>query len=300
MLEGGSARESAPKESRLLSRLKITLEMIKIEHTVFALPFAFLGALLAARGVPALNQIGWIMVAMVGARSAAMAFNRLVDSPFDARNPRTVNRALPRRLVTRNFVICFTVAASLVFLMAAFMLNPLAFALSPIALAIIFSYSYMKRFTWLTHIFLGLALACAPVGAWIAIRGSISWTPVALGAAVLLWVAGLDIIYSCQDYEVDRKEPLFSMPKRFGIRNALRISGALHAAMLAILAVLFWTQGLGWVSLCGLAAVAALMGYEHSLVKPSDLSRVDTAFFTVNGWISVLLLVVTGLDILCH
>jgi 4-hydroxybenzoate polyprenyltransferase len=274
--------------------------MIKIEHTVFALPFAFLGAFLAARGFPNLPKIGYICLAMVGARSAAMAFNRLADFPFDVRNPRTSGRALPRGFLSKTYVAAFVVASSLVFVFAAFRLNRLAFELSPAALAIIFFYSYTKRFTWWTHLFLGASLGCAPIGAWVAVRGSISMAPLILGLAVALWTAGFDIIYACQDVEFDRREPLHSVPKRFGVAPALWISALLHLTMIVLLALVFWEEGLGMLSLSGLAVVAALLGYEHSLVKPSDLSRANTAFFTVNGWISMLLFVVTTVDLLLH
>jgi 4-hydroxybenzoate polyprenyltransferase len=272
--------------------------MVKIEHTIFALPFAFLGAFLAAGGFPRPAKIGWILLAMVGARSAAMAFNRLVDLPFDAKNPRTVNRALPQMLLTGSFVVAFIVASSAVLIFAASRLNNLSLALSPAALGIIFFYSYTKRFTWLAHIFLGISLACAPIGAWIAIRGSISWSPVVLGVAVALWVAGFDVIYSCQDVEFDRGESLYSIPKRFGVAAALWISAALHLAMVGILAFLFWSEGLGSISLSGLGVVALLLSYEHSLVRPTDLSRANSAFFTINGWISVLLFLTTTIDLL--
>lgn len=284
----------------MLKRLITTLEMIKIEHTLFALPFAFLGALFAAQGLPDIAQIGWILLAMVGARSAAMAFNRLVDLPFDARNPRTTGRALPRKQLTRGFVVVFVLISSAVFVFAAAMLNPLALKLSPVALAIVLLYSYMKRFTWGTHFFLGLSLACAPIGAWVAVRGTLEADPLLLGLAVLLWVAGFDIIYSCQDVQFDQAEQLYSIPKRFGIVRALWISGFLHAFMVILLALLFLKVGLGVLSLAGLGLVTLLLAYEHSLVKPADLSRVNAAFFTINGWISILLLVITGIDILWH
>jgi len=272
--------------------------MVKIEHTLFALPFAFLSAFFAAHGLPNIAQIGWILLAMVGARSAAMAFNRLVDLPFDARNPRTANRALPQKQLSKGFVVVFILASSAVFVFAAAMLNSLALSLSPVALAIIIFYSYMKRFTWTTHFFLGLSLACAPVGAWVAIRGNISQVPLLLGLAVILWVAGFDIIYSCQDVAFDQGERLHSIPKRFGIARALWISGFLHACMVILLALLFLRMGLGVLSLAGLGLATVLLAYEHSLVRPSDLSRVNAAFFTINGWISVLLFVTTGMDIL--
>jgi 4-hydroxybenzoate polyprenyltransferase len=272
--------------------------MVKIEHTVFALPFAFLGAILAVRGLPRLSQIGWILLAMVGARSAAMAFNRLVDLPFDARNPRTAGRALPKKQLTRSFVIVFIIASSAVLVLAASRLNRLSLELSPLALGIIFFYSYTKRFTWLTHVFLGVSLACAPIGAWIALRGEINLSPLILGFAVGLWVAGFDIIYSCQDVQFDRKESLYSIPKRFGVAAALWISGALHLAMLGVLGFLFWREGLGLISFLGLVLVGGLLAYEHSLVRPDDLSRANTAFFTVNGWIGVLLFATTLTDLL--
>jgi len=274
--------------------------MIKIEHTIFALPFALLGAFFAANGLPSLAQIGWILLAMVGARSAAMAFNRLVDLPFDAKNPRTAMRALPQKRLTRGFVVLFILISTAAFVLAAGMLNPLALQLSPVALAILFLYSYMKRFTWGTHFFLGLSLACAPVGAWVAIRGSIAAVPLLLGLAVILWVSGFDIIYACQDVAFDEKVRLHSIPRRFGLAGALWISAWLHAGMVILLAVLFLRAGLGWLSLAGLGMVAVLLAYEHSLVRPSDLSRVNAAFFTINGWISVLLSVTTGIDILWH
>jgi 4-hydroxybenzoate polyprenyltransferase len=284
----------------LLNKLKIVLEMVKVEHTIFALPFAFLGAFLAARGVPQPAQIGWILVAMVGARSAAMAFNRLVDLPFDAKNPRTLGRALPRRLLTRGFVIVFIIISSALLILAASMLNRLSLFLSPVALAIVFVYSYTKRFTWMTHVFLGVSLACAPIGAWIALRGSLSLSPIILGAAVALWVAGFDVIYSCQDVEFDKGETLYSIPKRFGVGASLWISAGLHLVMLGILAFLFRREGLGVISYSGLALVGLLLAYEHSLVKPGDLSRANTAFFTINGWISILLFVVTTIDLLTN
>ncbi|MBI4483487.1 MAG: UbiA family prenyltransferase [Acidobacteria bacterium] len=279
-------------------KLQITLEMIKFEHTVFAFPFALLSAFLAAGGMPAGRQLLWIAVAMVGARSAAMAFNRLVDHSSDALNPRTAKRALPRGLVSRRYVWLFTLASGGVFLLAAGRLNRLAFLLSPVALAIIFLYSYAKRFTAATHLFLGLALSLAPIGAWVAVRGKLSATPLILGLAVALWVAGFDIIYACQDVEFDRRASLNSIPKKFGIAVALRLSSILHALMLCILTVLFWKSGLGWISYAAVGVVAILLAYEHFLISPQDLSQVNAAFFTINGWISILLFVLTSVDIL--
>jgi 4-hydroxybenzoate polyprenyltransferase len=282
----------------LLRKLITILEMVKIEHTIFALPFAFMGAFMAARGLPRASQIGWILLAMVGARSAAMAFNRLVDLPFDAKNPRTANRALPRQLLSRSFVFVFVILSAVAFEYAAYNLNTLTFILSPIALGIVLFYSYTKRFTWFSHFFLGISLACAPIGAWIAVCGSLSPVPLVLGLVVILWVSGFDIIYSLQDLEFDRRESLYSIPKRFGISGSLRLSGILHLIMIIILGILFWKFGLGFVSMAGLALVALLLAYEHSLVKPSDLSRVNAAFFTINGWISVLLFTTTAVDLI--
>jgi 4-hydroxybenzoate polyprenyltransferase len=282
----------------LLKKLRILMEMVKIEHTIFALPFALLGAFLAVRGCPRPAQIGWIVLAMVGARSAAMAFNRLVDLPFDARNPRTTNRALPRKQITKGFVIAFIVVSSAALVLAASRLNRLSLELSPLALAIVFFYSYTKRFTWLAHIFLGVSLAGAPIGAWIALRGDITLSPLLLGCAVALWVTGFDIIYSCQDVDFDKKESLYSIPKRFGIAVSLWISAILHLIMLGILGLLFRLEGLGAISYLGLIVVGLLLAYEHSLVRPKDLSRANTAFFTINGWISVLLFITTMIDLL--
>jgi 4-hydroxybenzoate polyprenyltransferase len=272
--------------------------MVKIEHTIFALPFALLGAFLAVRGLPRAAQIGWILLAMAGARSAAMAFNRLVDLPFDSKNPRTRNRALPQKRLTGGFVIFFIVGSSALLVFAASRLNRLSFELSPLALAIIFFYSYTKRFTWWTHIFLGVSLACAPIGAWIAMRGDLTATPIILGLAVALWVAGFDIIYSCQDVDFDSKEPIYSIPKRFGVAAALWISAGLHLVMVCILVFLFWKEGLGSISMAGVLIVGLLLAYEHNLVRPGNLSRANTAFFTINGWISVLLFVTTMIDLL--
>jgi 4-hydroxybenzoate polyprenyltransferase len=290
--------EKGRKGIGLFKKLRIILEMVKIEHTIFALPFALLGAVLAVRGWPRPAQIAWILLAMAGARSAAMAFNRLVDFPFDARNPRTASRALPKKQLTRGFVIAFIIVSSSILVFSASRLNRLSLELSPLALGIIFFYSYTKRFTWLTHIFLGISLACAPIGAWIALRGDITLSPVILGLAVVLWVAGFDIIYSCQDVEFDRGESLYSIPKRFGVAAALWLSAIFHLVMLSILGFLFLREGLGGIGFSGLAVVGLLLAYEHSLVRPTDLSRANTAFFTINGWISVLLFATTMIDLL--
>ena len=272
--------------------LRTTLEMIKIEHTLFALPFALLGALLAARGLPSGRQLGWILVAMVGARSAAMAFNRLVDRDIDARNPRTANRALPAGLVSVPFVAGFTVAASALLVLAAWMLNPLAFALSPLALGIVFFYSYTKRFTRWAHLVLGVALAIAPVGAYLAIAGEWSRPAgalLALAGGVLCWVAGFDILYSLQDMEFDRKEGLHSVPAALGARGALAVSRTLHVLSTGLFVALgFLVPRLGWLYFAAAAVIGVMLVYEQSLVRADDFSRIDAAFFNVNGAISVV------------
>lgn len=270
------------------SKFLITLEMIKVEHSVFALPFALTGAMLAAQGWPHWRQVFWIIVAMVGARSAAMTFNRIADRRLDARNPRTEKRALPAGHLTLQFAAGFTVASSALLVLAAWELNPLAFKLSPVALALLLLYSYTKRFTLLSHIVLGTCLGLSPVAAWIALRGDVSWSVIVLGVAVTLWVAGFDIIYACQDIAFDRAMNLHSIPRKFGVTAALYASAGLHVLMLALLVVVAEMSGLGWIALAGLVVVAALLAYEHMLVKPSDLSRLNAAFFTINGYISVL------------
>jgi 4-hydroxybenzoate polyprenyltransferase len=287
----------------LLRRMRLTLEMIRFEHSVFALPFAGTGALLAIRSagysVADLGwKLAWIVVAMVAARSAAMAFNRLLDAGIDARNPRTKARHLPAGLLTKGFAWGFTAASAFVFLLAARMLNPLCFALAPVALGVVFFYSFTKRFTTWSHLVLGFSLGIAPAAAWIALLGSLNPRILWLTAAVTLWTAGFDIIYSCQDYEFDVAEGLFSIPRRFGIGGALTVARLFHLGMLACLAVLVTAFGLGPAAWAGVAAVAALLGYEHSLVKPHDLSRVNAAFFTVNGYVSVLFFVFWAFDIL--
>jgi len=262
--------------------------MIKVEHSVFALPFALTGAMLAVQGWPSWRQVFWIVLAMVSARSAAMTFNRIADREFDARNPRTQKRALPAGHLTLRFAVAFTVVSSALLVLAAWELNPLAFKLSPVALALLLLYSFTKRFTLLSHIVLGMCLGLSPVAAWIALRGDVSWNAVLLGIAVTLWVAGFDLIYACQDVDFDRAANLHSVPKRFGIGAALYASVALHVLMLGLLVIVAQMSGLGWIAMAGLVAVAALLAYEHLLVKPSDLSRLNAAFFTINGYISVL------------
>ena len=273
---------------QLWRKLKITLEMIKVEHSVFALPFALTGAMLASNGWPAWRPVFWIVVAMVGARSAAMTFNRIADRVFDGKNPRTEKRALPAGHLTLRFAAAFTVISAALLVLAAWELNPLAFKLSPVALALLLLYSYTKRFTLLSHIVLGMCLGLSPVAAWIALRGDVSRDVIILGIAVTLWVAGFDIIYACQDVGFDHTMGLHSIPRKFGITAALYASAVLHVLMLALLVMVAQMAGLGWIALGGLVPVAALLAYEHLLVKPSDLSRVNAAFFTINGYISVL------------
>ena len=284
----------------IFSRLRITLEMIKFEHTIFALPFALLSTVLASQGWPSGRSLFWILVAMVGARSAAMTFNRIVDRKIDAENPRTRMRALPMGQLSRSFAAGFTLAASLLFIWAAYQLNTLCFRLSLPVLMILFFYSYSKRFTSYSHLLLGFCLGLAPLGAWIAIRGDVQWTPLILCLIVLLWTAGFDIIYACQDAEFDRLSGLYSVPTRYGIASALKLSSLLHALMLVLLLILCGVEGLGWISLLGISLVAGLIWYEHRLVKPNDLSRVNAAFFTVNGYVSILLLLTVGTDKLVH
>lgn len=276
--------------------------MIKFEHSVFALPFALTGALLAWRdggfGAERLGwRILWIVVAMVSARSAAMAFNRILDADIDSRNPRTSARHLPAGLLSRTFAWGFVAVSVTVFLMASRLLNPLCFALAPVALGVVFLYSFTKRFTSMSHVVLGFALGIAPAAAWIAMRGSLDPRILWLTAAVTFWTAGFDIIYSCQDYEFDLREGLFSLPRRFGIAGALWIARAFHAAMIGCLLALVAAFNLGVLALAGIAAVIALLLYEHRLVKAGDLSRVDAAFFTVNGYVSVLFFVFWAGDI---
>jgi 4-hydroxybenzoate polyprenyltransferase len=284
----------------LLKNLRVTLEMIKWEHSIFALPFALCGAMLAARGVPTAHQIIWIIVAMVSARSAAMSFNRLADISIDAANPRTRTRALPAGILTQNFVKVFVVLCSFIFVLSAWELNRMAFLLSPVALAILLLYSYTKRWTRWSHLVLGFALGVAPAAAWIAVRGSLDPRILLLTAAVTFWVAGFDVLYACQDYEFDQQAGLHSLPRYCGIANALWIARFFHLSMLLLLAVLVWTFGLGPLTVAGVVAVLVLLAYEHSLVSKNDLSKLNAAFFTMNGIISVIFFVFLALDLLLH
>lgn len=287
--------------STVIKNTRLTLEMIKIEHTLFALPFAFLGAVLAANGLPALRQILWIIVAMVGARSAAMAFNRIADRSFDARNPRTATRALPAGLLSVGFVWAFTIISAAIFLFAAAMLNRLTLLLAPVALASVLLYSLTKRWTQFSHIVLGWCLAIAPTGAWIAVRGEFgSAIPLLLSLVVLLWTAGFDILYACQDYDFDRREGLRSIPARVGIARALWIARSLHAGAFLALVWLYVITGLGPLAFAGVIATGALLVYQHRLVRADDLGRLNAAFFTTNAFVSVILLVTFGSAVFLH
>ncbi|MDQ2854802.1 MAG: putative 4-hydroxybenzoate polyprenyltransferase [Acidobacteriota bacterium] len=278
-----------------LRNIRLTLDMIKIEHTLFALPFAFLGAVLAARGLPTLLQVFWISIAMIGARSTAMAFNRIADRQFDARNPRTKSRAIPAGLLSISFVWAFTIVAALLFLLAAAMLNRLTLILAPAALASVLLYSFTKRWTLLSHIVLGWSLAIAPTGAWIAVRGALdSPVPLLLSLVVLLWTAGFDVLYSCQDYEIDRREGLRSIPARFGVATSLWIARGLHAGAFISLVALYWVVQLGSLALVGVLVTGSLLVYQHTLVRANDLSRLNAAFFTTNAFVSVILFVTFG------
>jgi 4-hydroxybenzoate polyprenyltransferase len=279
---------------------RLTLEMIKWEHSIFALPFALTGAVLAADGWPQARVLAWIVVCMVSARSAAMAFNRLVDARLDASNPRTAMRALPAGRLSAGFVAGFVVAAAGVFLLGAWRLNRLTLELAPLALGIILAYSYMKRVTRWSHLVLGLALGIAPSAAWIAVRGSLDPRIAVLSGAVLLWVGGFDVLYACQDFEHDRSAGLNSVPQAFGLDAAFWIARAMHVAMLCLLAWLVELFGLGHLAGVGVVVVAALLGYEHSIVSPRDLRRMNAAFFTLNGLISVAFFGFFAADVLLH
>ena len=278
--------------------------MIKIEHTLFALPFAFLGAALAARELPPQTagfwaaKLVWITLAMVGARSAAMAFNRIADRRIDAANPRTAMRALPAGLLDLRFAWFFTLASAALFLLAASQLNRLTLILSPVALGSVLLYSYTKRFTALSHLVLGWCLAIAPAGAWIAIQGRLTIVPLLLSLSVMLWTAGFDILYACQDYDFDRRSGLHSIPSRVGITRALWIARGIHALMFVSLLLMFRAAGLGWMGFAGVAATGALLVYQHSIVKADDLSRLNAAFFTTNAFVSIILFITMATDAL--
>lgn len=291
----------SPGMSAFLQKLKTTLEMIKFEHTIFALPFAFLGAILAANGLPTWWQILWITLAMVGARSAAMTFNRIIDRDIDAENPRTAGRELPSGKLSVKFAWMFFIASVALFLAAAYSLNWLTLALSPIALLSVLGYSYAKRFTSFAHLILGWSLAISPTAAWIAVRGSIdSEVPLLLSLVVLMWTAGFDVLYACQDFEYDRKAGLRSIPARYGIKNSLWIARLFHMQAFIALLILFAATGLGWLAFAGVIAVGILLIYQHTLVKPNDLSRMNAAFFTTNAFVSVILFLTFGGAVFMH
>jgi 4-hydroxybenzoate polyprenyltransferase len=282
----------------VLHNLRVTLEMIKWEHSVFVLPFALCGAMLAAGGLPSARALTWIIVAMVSARSAAMAFNRLADASLDAANPRTRTRALPTGTLTPTFVATFVIVSCAVFVLAASQLNRLSFALSPVALAVLLLYSYTKRFTRWSHLVLGFAMGIAPSAAWIAVRGSLDPRILLLTAAVTFWGGGFDVLYACQDYEFDRQTGLHSIPRYFGIGRSLWVARAFHLTMLLLLVSLIVVFGLETLAVAGVAAVALLLAYEHSLVSATDLSKLNAAFFTMNGVISVVFFAFIAGDLL--
>lgn len=274
------------------NKLVTTLEMIKFEHTLFALPFAFLGAILAADGLPTIWQIIWITVAMVGARSAAMTFNRIIDIDFDAANPRTANRELPSGKLSIGFAWAFLFVSISIFLLASYLLNWLTFALSPVALLSVLGYSYAKRYTAFAHLLLGWALSISPTAAWIAVRGAIdSEIPILLSLVVFMWTAGFDVMYACQDYEFDKKAGLRSIPARFGIKNSLWIARLFHLQAFIALLLLYLVTGLGWPAFAGVFLVGALLVYQHTLVSAKNLSRMNAAFFTTNAFVSVILFI---------
>lgn len=283
---------------KLFEKLRVFLEMIKFTHTIFALPFAFTGAVLAANGLPTLYQAVWILMAMVGARTAAMGLNRLIDAEIDAENPRTKSRAIPAGMISKMMVGSYIVVAILLMLYAAYRLNLLCLYLSPIALAFLVLYSYCKRFTSFAHVVLGICLAAAPIGAWIAIRGRIDLPAVLLGLAVLFWVAGFDILYALQDLEFDRQRGLHSIPVSLGLNGSLWTARAFHVIMLGLLISLLFTLPLGGWYLIGLAAIIILLGYEHWLLRSGDLAKLDAAFFNMNGYISVTIFIFTLIDVL--
>ncbi|TMV51287.1 4-hydroxybenzoate octaprenyltransferase [Paenibacillus mesophilus] len=283
------------------NKVKIFLEMIKFEHTIFALPFAFMGAVLGSvvqfDALPSWAQIGWIILAMVGARSAAMGLNRLIDKAIDKKNPRTANRAIPAGLLSSLEVLLFIVISFALLFWAAANLSPLAMKLLPIAVFMTVIYSYTKRFTWACHLILGLTIALAPLGGWVAVTGSIDWTAVVLYLSVAFWTAGFDVIYACQDADYDRKEGLHSIPSRFGIARALLLARLFHVFTAVGLMCLFLMTNLSWWYLAGLVVSYVIMFYEHYIVSPNDLSKLNTAFFTMNGVLSVVVFSFTFLDL---
>jgi 4-hydroxybenzoate polyprenyltransferase len=285
----------------MISKLRVFLEMIKFEHTLFALPFAFVGAILGAvtmeKRLPEWSECGWILLAMVGARTAAMGLNRVIDKAIDARNPRTAMRAIPAGLLKSKDVLIFIVISLFLLFWAASQLNSLSLKLLPLAVFLLVFYSYTKRFTWACHIVLGLTIGLAPLGGWVAVTGSVTWTAIILYITVALWTAGFDVIYACQDVDFDRKEGLHSIPARFGISRALGIARMLHALTAAGFALLLILTDLSWWYFVGMVVSAILLLYEHRLVKPNDLSKLNAAFFTMNGVLSAVIFVFTFIDL---
>ena len=285
-------------ETGVMHKIVVFLEMIKFSHTVFALPFALAGALLAARGLPSAQQLFWIVMAMVGARTTAMGLNRLVDAEIDARNPRTAGRAIPAGLIGKGTTLGFILASLALLLVAAGQLNPLCLKLAPLAIFFLVLYSYCKRFTSLAHVVLGICLAAAPIGAWIAIRGQIDAPALILGGAVLFWVAGFDILYALQDLEFDRKAGLHSIPVLLGVEGSLWAARVFHLVMLGLLLGLFATMGLGSFFMAGILVAAAMLLYEHWLLRDGNLEKLDAAFFNMNGYISIVILLSTTAEVL--
>ncbi len=282
----------------LWGKVKMILEMIKFEHTVFALPFAFMGCFLAAGGFPPWGKLFWIVVAMVGARTGAMCFNRLVDADIDAKNPRTKERHIPAGKVSKSETVLFIILSYGIFVFAAKMLNPLCFKLAPWAVLLVSFYSFTKRFTWASHLVLGLSLSLAPIGAWIAIKGTLNLPPVLVGLGVAFWVGGFDILYSLQDVEFDKKEGLHSIPRLLGIEKALWVARGFHAASVLMFLLVAPLMHLGLFYFLGLLVMGGLLFWEHRLVSPNDLSKIDVAFFTVNGYLSVAFFIFTALDLM--
>lgn len=283
--------------SYLLKKITSIFDLIKFSHTIFSFPFAVMSAFLAAGGMPGLKQLLLILAALIAARSAAMSFNRLVDISYDIHNPRTAYRVELQKKIGRKYVWIFTFLCVILFIICAWLLNRLAFYMSPLAILVVFGYSYTKRFTHLSHFVLGIALGLSPLGAWVGIQGTLAAPPFLLSLAVVLWTAGFDIIYACQDVEHDIKSGLYSLPKKLGIKGALILSAVLHLFMVGVLLAVSRYTDLGILYTIGVCIVAALLIYEHSLVRPKDLSKINTAFFTVNGIISVGLMGITLLDI---
>ncbi|WP_211745017.1 UbiA-like polyprenyltransferase [Paenibacillus sp. Marseille-Q4541] len=285
----------------MFKKIGIFLEMIKIEHTLFALPFAFMGAVLGSAEVnghlPSWAQIGWVLLAMIGARSAAFGLNRIIDRVIDGKNPRTAGRAIPAGLLKISEVVIFIIISFILLFWAASQLNPLSVKLLPIAVFMLVIYSYTKRFTWLCHVVLGFTIALAPLGGWVAVTGEVTLSSLVLYVAAAFWTAGFDIIYACQDIEFDKEEGVFSIPSRFGVAGALIIAKVFHLITAIGFIALFFMTGLSWIYLIGIVISCALLFYEHYIVTPSDLSRLQTAFFTLNSVVSLVIFVSTLIDV---